>query len=94
MRPLKTFLPLLLAASLAVVAPDQDNLREVLINGDNGRLVAPGDGDALAGAITDLVRDEDARRLLGERARATIVERELTWPGNAKRVVAAVEGLL
>lgn len=82
-----------LAAGLAVVAPDQPNLRECLSDGDNALLVPPGDGAALAAALTRLASDADLRARLGARARATIVERDLTWRGNARRVVAAVERL-
>ncbi|HVS19505.1 MAG TPA: glycosyltransferase family 4 protein [Planctomycetota bacterium] len=82
-----------LAAGLAVVAPDQPNLRECLVDGDNALLVPPGDGAALTGALTRLVGDPALRERLGARARATIVERDLTWRGNARRVVDAVARL-
>ena len=39
-----------------------------------GRLVPPGDVDALARAISELINDPDAARALGERARARCVE--------------------
>ncbi|MFT5051335.1 MAG: glycosyltransferase involved in cell wall biosynthesis [Chlamydiales bacterium] len=80
-----------MAAGLPVVAPDQPNLREVLTNGDNGVLVTPGDGDALCDALRRLVQDAGLRERLGERARASIVEQELTWTGNVRRVVKALE---
>jgi glycosyltransferase involved in cell wall biosynthesis len=82
-----------LAAGLAVVAPDQPNLRECLVDGDNALLVPPGDGAALSAALARLTRDAALRARLGERARRTIVERDLTWRGNARRVLAAVERL-
>lgn len=82
-----------LAAGLAVVAPDQPNLRECLVDGDNALLVPPGDGSALAAALARLAGDAALRSRLGERARQTIVERDLTWRGNARRVVEAVERL-
>ena len=82
-----------LAAGLAVVAPDQPNLRECLVDGDNALLVPPGDGAALAAALARLADDGPLRARLGERARATIVERDLTWRGNARRVLEAVQRL-
>lgn len=82
-----------MAAELAVIAPDQENLREVLAHGQNALLVAPGDADALCAAVVDLLRDPAKRARLAASARATVVERELTWSGNARRVVRSVEDL-
>jgi glycosyltransferase involved in cell wall biosynthesis len=90
--PLKLFE--YMAASLAVVAPDQPNLREVLADGENGLLFPPGDGAALRAALERLAVDPELRRRLGDRARATVVERDLTWRANAERVLAAVQPLL
>lgn len=89
--PLKLFE--YMAAGLAVVAPDQPNLREVLENEANALLTPREDGQALAEAIARLVNDGELRGRLGRAARRTVVERDLTWRGNARRVVAAVEGL-
>lgn len=82
-----------MASSLATIAPDQPNLREVLTDGRNALLVEPGDGDAMGAAILRLARDPALRRDLGAAARATIVDDEMTWRGNARRVVAAVESI-
>ncbi len=82
-----------MAAGLCVVAPDQANLREVLTDGENARLVPAGDGAALTAALESLAGDPATRARLGEAARRTIDEREMTWRGNARRVVAAVEEL-
>jgi len=82
-----------MAARLAVVAPDQPNLREVLVDGDNGLLVEPGHEQAFGEALVSLVTSPERRSALGARARATIEERDMTWTGNARRVVAAVEAL-
>jgi glycosyltransferase involved in cell wall biosynthesis len=89
--PLKLFE--YMAAARAVVAPDQPNLREVIAQGANGRLVEPGDRESLLGALTELCADPALRVRLGLAARRTIEERDLTWRGNARRVVAAVEAL-
>ena len=82
-----------MAAALPVIAPDQPNLREVLTPEENALLVPAGDGDALRSALARLIRDEDLRARLGQRAQRTIEERDLTWRGNARRVTAAVEAL-
>jgi glycosyltransferase involved in cell wall biosynthesis len=80
-----------MAAALACIAPDQENLREVLIDGESALLVAPGDEQALHAALLRLAADERLRARLGERAREEIVSRDLTWKGNARRVIEAVE---
>jgi glycosyltransferase involved in cell wall biosynthesis len=89
--PLKLFE--YMAAGLAVVAPDQPNLREVLVAEEHALLVPPGDAGALRRALERLLGDGPLRARLGRAARARIAELDLTWSGNARRVVAAVEGL-
>ena len=79
-----------MAASLPVVAPDQPNLREVLTHDLDAVLVPPGDPDAMAAAVLALARDASRRARLGEAARKRIVEGDLTWEGNARRVLAAI----
>lgn len=79
-----------MAAGAAVVAPEQPNLLEVLDADQNALLVPPGDGPALVAACARLVGDRALRERLGHAARRTIVERDMTWRGNARRVLAAV----
>ncbi len=83
-----------MAAELALVAPDQPNLREVLEPGRNALLFPPGDGAALTAALGRLCADPALRAQLGRAARATVVERDLTWRGNARRIAAAVATLM
>ena len=82
-----------MAAELAIVAPDQPNLREVLEHRSSALLVPPGDADAFGAAVAELAADPALRARLAARARATVLERDLTWTANARRVVAAVEEL-
>ena len=79
-----------MAASLPVIAPQQANLREVLEDGVNALLVPAGDGEALGAALGRLASEPDLRAGLGRAAAVTIRERDLTWEGNARRVVEAV----
>lgn len=82
-----------MAAGLPTVAPDQANLREVLVHGENGLLFEPGNAEALIASLRGLVRDADLRGRLGAAARRTILERDLTWDGIASRVIRAAESL-
>ena len=57
-----------------------------LEDGQNVRLVAPGDAASFGGAIRELLRDDGQAAALGARARAT-VESELTWERYVDRLV-------
>jgi glycosyltransferase involved in cell wall biosynthesis len=56
-----------------------------LVDGENVRLVAPGDEDGFERALADVLRDDFHARALGASARAT-VERELSWERYADRL--------
>ena len=60
-----------------------------LVDGENVRLVEPGDEEGFERALADVLRDEWHARALGASARAT-VERELSW----ERYVDRLESLL
>lgn len=90
--PLKLFE--YMAAGLPTIAPDQPNLREVLTDGHEALLVPPNDAEALHHALARLATDAELRSRLGNAARAAIVARDLTWEGNARRVLEAVRPLL
>ncbi|MGK7861149.1 glycosyltransferase family 4 protein [Falsiroseomonas sp. E2-1-a4] len=87
--PLKVFE--YMAAARAIVAPDQPNLREVLQDGETALLFDPAEPGGFWGAVSRLAQDATLRQRLGEAARAQILSRDLTWAGNARRVVAIAE---
>lgn len=60
-----------------------------LVDGENCRLVAPGDAEGFQRALQEVLRDDWHARALGASARAT-VERGFTW----ERYVDRIEGLL
>lgn len=61
-----------MACECAIIGSDAGGIPDALHDGLNGRLVAPGDVAALAGAIGALLADADLRRRLGAQARATV----------------------
>jgi glycosyltransferase involved in cell wall biosynthesis len=63
-----------LAAARPVIAFAVGGLPEVVIDGRNGRLVAPGDSEAFAGAVVETLRDP-ARRLSYARGAASSAQR-------------------
>jgi glycosyltransferase involved in cell wall biosynthesis len=82
-----------MAAGLASVAPDQPNLRELLVDGENALLFVPGSGASLGAALARAASDPALRARLGAAARATVEQRDLTWRGNARRVLALAKEL-
>lgn len=89
--PLKLFE--YMAVGCAILAPDQPNLREVLVDGENALLFAVDDLHSFRMQLQRLITDHELRSRLGHAAADTIVTRDLTWNGNAQRVTAAVNEL-
>lgn len=74
-----------MACGLPVIAVNNHGPATIVDDGETGLLVPPDDEDALANALVQLVRDDDARRRMGslayERSRA-----RYSWPALAERV--------
>jgi glycosyltransferase involved in cell wall biosynthesis len=63
-----------MAAGLPIVATAVGGVPEVVVDDATGLLVPPGDPNALAEAITRLLRDPDLRRTMGQAGRARVVQ--------------------
>ncbi|MET0962544.1 MAG: glycosyltransferase family 4 protein [Noviherbaspirillum sp.] len=83
--PLKLFE--YLALGKAIIGPAQPNLMEILTDGQNAVLFDPEAADGMAGAIGKLTSDAALRKHVGENARKTIGDKQLTWRENAARAV-------
>jgi len=57
-----------------VVGSDSGGIGELVLDGETGRLFAPGDAETLAEAIRDLLADEDRRLAMARRARALVMD--------------------
>lgn len=90
--PLKVFE--YMALSRAIVAPATSNIREVLVHEHSALLFDSADGHAFASAIERLCSDPSLRVRLGHAARATIDTMNLTWTGNAERIVRIFEEMI
>jgi len=64
-----------MAAGKPVVASDVGGNAELIVDGQTGRLVPPGDAAALAEAMTAILEHPDQLRAMGERSRQRVVER-------------------
>jgi glycosyltransferase involved in cell wall biosynthesis len=82
-----------LAMGKGIVASRLGQVGEVIIDGENGLLVEPGDAGALARAIERLAVDGELRARLGAAARETAIE-GYTWRHNAARVFDAISAIL
>lgn len=83
-----------MAAGLPVIATEVAGTRQVVVSGESGMLVPPGDAAALAATISRLADDAAERQRLGRAARAR-VESEFSSVRQAARhaeVYAAILG--
>lgn len=90
--PLKLFE--YMALGKAIVAPDQTNIREVLAADVSALLFDRSARAAMTQALDLLSNDAALRARLGAAARETIVTRDFTWEGNARRVLALAQRCL
>lgn len=82
-----------MAMARPVVATDVAGVGDTLSDGVDGRLVPVGDVAALAAALTMILRDGEAARAFGRRARAK-VQREYTVERMVRRTEALYEEVL
>ncbi|MFP3580795.1 glycosyltransferase family 4 protein [Arthrobacter sp. SIMBA_036] len=81
-----------LASRRPVVVSDLAALREIVIDGVNGRVSKPEAPEQLAEVLMELLEDESARRRLGSAGREMVLA-ERTWPANAAVLGRAYENL-
>ena len=73
-----------MATGLPVVATRIAGIPELVEHGVNGHVVAPGDAEALAGALSELLDDPEARAAMGAHGRAKVaaeftISTEAAW---------------
>ena len=82
-----------MASGTPVVASRIGGLAEVVVDGETGFLVEPGDTAELGGRLEELLADPERARRMGEAARRLVLER-YTWDACARRCVDAYRQLL
>jgi len=90
--PLKIFE--YMQSSLAIIAPDQPNIREILTHREDALLFDPQDFAAAEDEILQLVADANLRKRLGQAAKEKIEKANYTWRGNAERITEIAEEIL
>jgi glycosyltransferase involved in cell wall biosynthesis len=82
-----------MASATPVVASRIGGVPEVVVDGETGFLVEPGDVEALHDRIASLLSDRRLARRLGDNARAAVLAR-FTWEACAQRCLAAYRELV
>jgi alpha-maltose-1-phosphate synthase len=82
-----------MACGTPVVASAVGGVPEVVVDGETGLLVRPGDPRALAAAVNELLADPGRARAMGEAGRRRAVE-AFSWPRIAEQTVALYRSLV
>jgi len=90
--PLKLFEYMILGK--AIVAPNQDNITEVVADEYNALLFEPTDSKAFNASIEKLLNDPVLAAKIGENAKNSIVEQELEWLKNAEKIINIAHRLI
>ena len=76
-----------MAVGVPVVASDLPVVRELIADGEHGRLVPPGRPSELARTLRLLLEDSEERARLGHQARLRVADR-FTWEAATRRLTA------
>jgi glycosyltransferase involved in cell wall biosynthesis len=80
-----------MAAACAIVAPDQPNIREILVHQETALLFNPTEAGGMWHAVETLIGDAQLRARLGQSARAELQRRDFTWAANASRIIGLAQ---
>lgn len=83
-----------LALGKAIVAPDQPNHHEILINKKDALLYDPEDPQGIEKALDTLLHDEALRCRVAAEAKTVIATKGLEWKHHAERIIGLFSGLL
>ncbi len=82
-----------MAAGKAIICTAIGQQAELIDDGVNGLLVAPGDAMGLKAKVQTLIEQPALRRQLGDQARASLLA-NCTWTHNAQRILDVCETAL
>ncbi|PSW21209.1 glycosyltransferase family 1 protein [Photobacterium sanctipauli] len=83
-----------LATGKAIVAPDADNIKELLRDSENALLFKQDNLDSMLPQIRRLIDDEALADKMKRNAKQTIKEKQLTWRQNGEKIIYLFNTLL
>ena len=83
-----------MAMGKAILAPDQPNHHEVLVQDVDCTMYPPDAAAGIEQQLDRLLADAGLRERIGTQARQALRDRGYYWAGNARRVVVAAEAVL
>ncbi len=83
-----------MAMGKAILAPDQPNHHEVLVEGQDCLMYDPADANGIETQLDRLLADGALRQRLGAAAGQALQARGYHWASNARRALAAADELL
>jgi glycosyltransferase involved in cell wall biosynthesis len=83
-----------MALGKCIVAPRQENVQELLREGEEAQFFKPWDAESMTEALTKIVLDPEKARQMGQRARQAIDKRGYLWSSNARRVAEMAEEMI
>ncbi len=81
-----------MAMEKAILAPDMENIRDLLKDGETALLFKPDDAESLKEKLLLLIKDAKLRETLGKNARRKVIE-NFTWKGNAVKTIEIAQRL-
>ena len=81
-----------MAMEKAILAPDMENIRDLLKDGETALLFKPDDAESLKEKLLLLIKDAKLRETLGKNARRKVIE-NFTWKGNALKTIKIAQRL-
>ncbi len=79
-----------MAMGKAIVAPDKQNIRDILTDQVNGILFEEENKSDFFEKITLVITDENLRKKISENAYKTIGQKKMYWQENARRAIALI----
>lgn len=76
-----------MAMAKCVIAPNQPNIREILVDDENGCLFRPREPEHFKAVLEQIVRNERKRNRIGQAAYKTVTRHRLFWEGNAQKAL-------
>jgi len=82
-----------MATGKAIVAPAQDNIKELLVHEKNALLFTPSNEHEFVEFCQRFAADSELRNQLANNALLTIHDRNLTWDNNVERIISIADKL-